>query len=234
LALADQQMPVVPAPVLVLLPIPDMPFKAGSREPYRRTTPMIEISEDYRQLDRLATGIEHYEQASKHTLAFSIVSKARDLSYDLYKETKKITPSEAALRELAGTTAGKKLLKNGRPKPGLWAIKRNSGSVKDEIARRILTRFYTAKGWFPAIQAFRGKPRGQVSTVIKKVGSLIAEVDQTSGWASIRITNMTAVARTQIEKHGIIGKAVGAVLADIAEYIGKNLGGEARKSFEQI
>ena len=180
---------------------------------------MIQTTIDSTQIDRLARAVGVYSVASRKTLGYAVTKAAKELSWQLHRETAKETPSK---EELLGL--GEKLG---------WRIRRRPGkTAKQELRRRVARRKYSASGWLPAVRAFirdggyrsNGTPQGFAQ----------GRIDAASGEAVIRLVNRTAVIEQLTRSRGILQRAVSGVVANMAPYIRRKLGEDAERSFRQI
>lgn len=197
---------------------------------------MLTTTETSHQLTRLGDAIKAYKLASGRTLAFAMIKTGREMAYALQAATAHITPSEERIRSDVRATGW-----TDKPRPkskgSVGSRHVHSALVKYRgingmIQARIYHRKYHAAGWKPAMQGFVGK--GTVTTVNKRYGAVIANVDM-NGICHIQLINRIGVIEQVMAQHPeIIKNAVGRVMIGFSPYIKKKLGEEAQRAFLNI
>ena len=199
-------------------------------------TDPLTLHEDFGEIDRLGAAIRAYRIASGGMLADAMIKAGKELSYNLYKETVKITPAESVILAVPRRSGWLSRKRHGRSintKPKTSVVRQQivtHGGINGMIQWRLRHRKFSASGWLPAFRAFVAANRGSVASTFRTLGWLDANVDE-KGNAHLIIGNRAGPISTVISRKDILHKAVDGVFRGMAPYIQKKLGAQAQQIF---
>lgn len=155
--------------------------------------------------------LRQYEQVSKKDSQEVIQDRAGKLSFELFKQFKKLAPTATELRQLPRTLGHR--------------IKRKfqGATVKQEIRRRISARFAAASGWLPAVRRLTKK-----GVNLKKKNPM-GRVEINLREPSVTIVNSMKEGVAAEHKHKAMQSSINAQVADMQVYIQRKLNQRARQ-----
>lgn len=214
---------------------------------------MLTVSMDMKDFDRLDRIVSAYAEASQHGMQAAMLRTGRKLAFALNRETKAIAPATNTIREkgreLGWFSAARKHRKSQNPgekTPHVRAQMIRYRGPAGVLAARIFAIGFLSRGWLPAIQGFAGvrpekmKPLGQHGHFdrrwshahMKNLGFL--QVTSSDTLLIIKMGNFAGPIEDQTAKHGIMGKAIDDVKADMQDYIATHMTAAGQAAFAKI